>query len=207
MVQVFVSIVKSILVHTNFILRSNENKCQVSEPELSKGTIVRIYSNKTPIEVYPKPEYMPVITVILLILNHSDYLNQSIFVKDSSSTVGTVKSALCDHLMAWVSPGLEIGKTWKNGKAFFQSGNFVKTGKVREFYSKYWKNQKKLCWKIEKNTGKVWEICQLVIVKTLQIWDHTLKKRRTLKNTGKLQKILEKSGKFVSPKKWEPCYD
>ena len=74
-----------------------------------------------------------------------------------------------------------------------KSGNFVKTGKVREFYSKYWK--------IEKNTGKVREICQPVIVKTLQIWYHTLNKKRTLKNTGKLQEILEKSGKFVSPKK------
>ena len=26
----------------------------------------------------------------------------------------------------------------------FQSGNFIKTGKVREFYPKYWKNQKKI---------------------------------------------------------------
>ena len=59
-----------------------------------------------------------------------------------------------------------------------KSGNFVKTGKVGEFYSKYWK--------IEKNTGKVREICQPVIVKTLQIWYHTLNKKRTLKNTGKL---------------------
>ena len=32
-------------------------------------------------------------------------------------------------------------------------------------------------------------------------------KKRTFKNTGKLQKILEKSGKFVSPKKWEPCIE
>ena len=46
-----------------------------------------------------------------------------------------------------------------------KSLNFVKTGKVREFYSKYWKNHKKLFWKIEKNTGKVKEICQPVIVK------------------------------------------
>ena len=89
-------------------------------------------------------------------------------------------------------------------KGIFQSGNFVKTGKVREFYSKYWKNWKKLYWKIEKNTGNVREICQPVIVKTLQIWYNTLNKKRTLKNTGKLRKILEKSGKFVSPKKWEP---
>ena len=72
------------------------------------------------------------------------------------------------------------GKTWKNGKAFSSQG------KVREFYSKYWKNWEKLYWKIEKNAGKVREICQQVIVKTLQIWYHTLNKKRTLKNTEKL---------------------
>ena len=63
------------------------------------------------------------------------------------------------------------------------TGNQGKPGKmgrhfpVRELYSKYWKNQKKLYWKIEKNTGKVREICQQVIVKTLQIWYHTLNKK------------------------------
>ena len=49
------------------------------------------------------------------------------------------------------------GKPGKMGRHFpvrEKSGNFVKTGKVREFYSKYWKNWKKLYWKIEKNTGK-----------------------------------------------------
>ena len=99
------------------------------------------------------------------------------------------------------------GKPRKMGRHFpvgEKSENFVKTGKVREFYSKYWKNWKKFYWKIEKNTGKAREICQKVIVKTLQIWYHTLNKKRTLKITGKLRKILEKSGKFVSPKKWEP---
>ena len=30
------------------------------------------------------------------------------------------------------------------------SGNFAKTGKVRQFYPEYWKNQKKLHWKFEK---------------------------------------------------------
>ena len=47
------------------------------------------------------------------------------------------------------------GKPGKMGRHFpvrERSGNFVKTGKVREFYSKYWKNLKKLYWKIEKNT-------------------------------------------------------
>ena len=91
---------------------------------------------------------------------------------------------------SWFPPGLEIRENLE---------------KVREVYSKYWKNWKKLYWKIEKNTGKVREICQSVIVKTLQIRYHTLNKKRTSKNSGKLQKILEKSGKFVSLKKWEPC--
>ena len=42
------------------------------------------------------------------------------------------------------------------------TGNQGKPGKWegREFYPKYWKNQKKLHWKIERNTGKVREICQ-----------------------------------------------
>ena len=30
-------------------------------------------------------------------------------------------------------------------------------------------------------------------------------KNKTLKNTGKWKKILEKSGNFVNPEKWEPC--
>ena len=63
------------------------------------------------------------------------------------------------------------------------TGNQGKSGKmgrhfpVREFYLKYWKNWKKLYWKIEKNTGKVREIGQPVIVKPLQIWYHTLNKK------------------------------
>ena len=69
-------------------------------------------------------------------------------------------------------------------------GNFAKTGKVREFYPKYWKNRKKNSW--------VREICQPVIVKTLQIWYHTLSKKRTfkkywktVKNTGKVGEICQ----------------
>ena len=41
----------------------------------------------------------------------------------------------------------------------------------------------------EKNTGKMGKILE-----------------KLMKNTGKMQKKLEKSGKFVSPKKWEPCH-
>ena len=71
---------------------------------------------------------------------------------------------------------------------------------VREFCQD-WKSQgilleileksEKLYWKTAKNTGKISEICQSKIVKTLQIWCHALNKKRTGKNTGKLQKILE----------------
>ena len=66
--------------------------------------------------------------------------------------------------MPWFPLGLEIRENLEKWEGIFQSGNFVKTRKVREFYSKYWKNQIKLYWKIEKNTGKVREICQPVIV-------------------------------------------
>ena len=52
------------------------------------------------------------------------------------------------------------GKTWKMGRHFpvrEKSGNFVKTGKIREFYSEYWENGKNLYWKIEKDTGKLFK--------------------------------------------------
>ena len=71
------------------------------------------------------------------------------------------------------------------------TGNQGKPGKmgrhfpVREFCQD-WKSQGillkilgklgKIYWKIEKITGKVREIYQPVIVKTLQIWYHTLNK-------------------------------
>ena len=78
-------------------------------------------------------------------------------------------------------------KTWRNGKAFSSQGNvrefcqdWKSQGKVREFYSKCWKNEKKLYWKTEKNAGKVREIYQPVIVKPLQIWYQTLNKKKEL---------------------------
>ena len=49
---------------------------------------------------------------------------------------------------------------WKNGRVF------PSQGKVREFYPKCWKNQKKLYRKILEKSGK---FCQPEIVKTLQI--------------------------------------
>ena len=72
------------------------------------------------------------------------------------------------------------GKTWKNGKAFSSQGKvreICQDWKSQGILLKVLENQKKLYWKIEKNTGKVKEICQLVIVKTLQIWYHTLSKK------------------------------
>ena len=65
----------------------------------------------------------------------------------------------------WFPLGLENLEKWES---IFQSGNFAKTGKVREFYPKYWKNQKEMKKKTQ-NTGKVKEICQPVVVNTLQI--------------------------------------
>ena len=38
---------------------------------------------------------------------------------------------------SWLQPGLENLQKWEG---IFQSGNFDKTGKIREFYPKYWKN-------------------------------------------------------------------
>ena len=75
-----------------------------------------------------------------------------------------------------------------------KSGNCDQTGKVREFYPKYWKNQK-----MGINTGKVVGNLAVRKVKTMQIWCYTLNKNSLI--------ILEnflKYWKFVSPKKWEP---
>ena len=64
-----------------------------------------------------------------------------------------------------------------------KSGNFAKTGKVLP--------------KILEKSENAREICQPVIVKTLQIWYHTVGKKRELEN-------CENYWKFVSLKKWEP---
>ena len=44
----------------------------------------------------------------------------------------------CIFKKVWFPRGLENLEKLEN---FFQSGNFEKTGKVGEFYSKYWKNE------------------------------------------------------------------
>ena len=95
----------------------------------------------------------------------------------NSGSATTHKKAI-----AWLPLKLENLEEWES---IFQSG---------KSYPKYWKMRKKLFWKIEKNTGKGREICQPVTVKTLQIWDSNLNKN-IFKTTGKLRKILEKSGK------------
>ena len=59
------------------------------------------------------------------------------------------------------------GKMGRHFPVREKSMNVVKTGKVREFYSKFWKNWKKLHWKTAKNTGKVREICQCEKVGTM----------------------------------------
>ena len=48
----------------------------------------------------------------------------------------------------------KLGKMVRHFPVREKSENFGKTGKVREFYSNYWKNQKKLCCKIEKKYWK-----------------------------------------------------
>ena len=51
----------------------------------------------------------------------------------------------------------KTGKPDKNGRHFpvtEKSANFVKTGKVREFYTKYWKNQKIYAGKLGKKYWK-----------------------------------------------------
>ena len=68
---------------------------------------------------------------------------------------------------------------------------------MREFYPKYW------VFLTLENGNKYWKSQgNLAVrkVKTMEIEYHTLNK----KNTGKMEKMLEKSGKFVSPKKWKP---
>ena len=94
---------------------------------------------------------------------------------------------------------LENLEKWEG---IFQSGNLEQTGKVRENHTKYWKTQ------------GIWDkyyLIFLVIFKwtvyyLLKWIKFSVKKNKTLKKIlEKWQKILEKSGNFVSPEKWEPC--
>ena len=83
--------------------------------------------------------------------------------------------------MVQFPPALEKLQNLEKWEGIFQSGNFVKTGKVREFYWKvYWKSQGNLSASNSENPANMVPY---------------------LKNTGK---VGGKSGKFVSLKKWEP---
>ena len=96
------------------------------------------------------------------------------------------------------------GKTGKPGKMrnLFPVGkksvNFELTGKVREFYPKYWQSEDILASFYFKFflllfNGSVFVNRFLYLLTSL---NETMENRK---------KILEKSGKFVSPKMWEPC--
>ena len=56
--------------------------------------------------------------------------------------VGSNISDYFTNVGPWFPLGLEIRENLEKWEGIFQSGNFVKTGKVREFCPKYWKNRK-----------------------------------------------------------------
>ena len=60
--------------------------------------------------------------------------------------------------------------------------------------------------KITQNTGKLREFQTNIICVLFAKMDQvfSLKNKTLKKNTGKMEKILEKSENFVSPEKWEP---
>ena len=87
-------------------------------------------------------------------------------------------------------------ETWKGIIVGGKSGNFEQTGKIRQNYTKYWK------------TKGISHKFYLLFVTYIKINYVSFAKRDqvfSLKNTGKMEeKILEKSGNFISPEKWEP---
>ena len=60
------------------------------------------------------------------------------------------KLITCTMPMVPTRPG-KPGKTGVHFPVREESRNFTVTGKIRKIYPKYWKNQEKLHWKIEKN--------------------------------------------------------
>ena len=83
-------------------------------------------------------------------------------------------------------------RDWKNGKALSSQGILSRLEKSGNFTQNTVKIRKNYTGKLKKNTTKVREICQPVIVKTLQIWYHTLDfKKRTLKSIGKVREICQ----------------
>ena len=81
-----------------------------------------------------------------------------------------------------------------------KSGNFEQTGKVRENHTKYWKT--------DINWDKYYLIFLVIFKWTVYYllkWiKFSVKKQNIKKVLEKWQKILEKSGNFVSLEKWEP---
>ena len=103
----------------------------------------------------------------------------------------------------WFPRGLQKEKTFSTGsgilpKVLEKRGNFTQnTGKVRQFYPKYWKSE------------AIWASFYFKFFSDLLIEVYLLNRflyllkslNKTLQNR---RKILEKSGKFVSPRMWEP---
>ena len=85
--------------------------------------------------------------------------------------------------------------------------NFAKIRKVREFNPKFWKNLKKLYWKIERKYWKSWgnlSASNIIENPTNMVPYFKFKKKIFFTNIGNLQKILETSGNFFGLKKGEP---
>ena len=102
------------------------------------------------------------------------------------------------------------GKIEKHFPVREKSGNFQKTGKVREFYPKYWKNEGILL-KILEKLGNFSQFLLdffpefLFEVYMLSKFLYLLNSlNKTLKKYWKIEKISWKNRKFVSPKMWEP---
>ena len=105
-------------------------------------------------------------------------------------------SATVDNCMVptWTRKTGKPGKIRKLFPVSEKSGNFEHTGKVGEFYPKYWENEEIL-------TSFYFHFFFdfLIEVYLLNSLNKTLNK--ILENK---KKKLEKSGKFVSLKMWEP---
>ena len=76
---------------------------------------------------------------------------------------------------------------WK--KAFYSQGILIRLEKSGNFSKKYWKNKKKLCWKIGNNTENVRHVMAYLNEKL------------------SFEKYWEKSIKFVSLRKWDHVFD
>ena len=120
------------------------------------------------------------------------------------------------RLLAFMIPTW-TGKPGKMGKLFpvrEKLGNFEQTGKVKEFYPKYWKIEgiSPKYWKTERILASFYSIFFsnfLIEVYLLNRFLHLLNSlNETLIKYWKMEKntekIREKSGNFVSFKMWEP---